>query len=704
MGKYINILDDLTINKIAAGEVVERPSSVVKELLENAIDSGATQVVVDITDGGKKCIKISDNGGGILSSEVEKCFLRHATSKIKSIDDLFDLYSLGFRGEALASISAVSNIEMVTKTKEEMIGTKIVLSGSKIIKKEPVGTKDGTTITVKDLFFNTPVRAKFLKSTHAETINISDLINKLAIGNPNVRLKYINNSKLMLNTPGDNKLISVIRSIYGKEITDNLIEVDYEDEKIKISGYIGNNNIYRSNKNLQHIYINKRFVKSKIVLDAISEAYKGIIPINKHSICFIQLTINPASIDVNIHPTKLEVKFENEKEMYIELRDILRKTLLSVSLIGKYETYDKKEETKNILVKENSNQSKNIYENKEFEDIKVIEKNYERPIDSFMSFNDIIKSENNTEKDKEYIYEKKSTANINELDNIKIIKEDSSSEYIIEGNISLENSFSIEDIEKLDKEKEYQESLYNQDNEYEENNLTYKSSSEYINKDEYSSKFTKEIGKIEDNIQEQFFEETPSNKFSLAGYNVIGTIFDTYIILSKGNSMYLLDQHAAHEKILYERYMDKFYKSSINMQMLLDPIVLELSNIDMLHVENNLDLFMKFGFEIELFGKNHIMIRCVPTIFGVPESEKFILQIIDNIEEIKNNYELKGEKFASMACRAAIKANDRIQSMEIRSLLNELETCENPFTCPHGRPTIVEITKTEIEKMFKRIM
>ena len=695
MTKIINILDDLTINKIAAGEVVERPSSVVKELIENSIDAGSTKVVIDIQDGGKKLIRITDNGCGIASSEVDKSFLRHATSKIKNIDDLYDLYSLGFRGEALASISAVSKLEMVTKTKDEPIGTKVIVEGGKVVSKEPVGTHNGTTIIIKDIFFNTPARQKFLKSTHAETINISDLINKLAIGNPHVQFKYVNNNKSMLTTPGDNKLLSVIRSIYGKEICENLIEINHECKYFKISGYIGNNNIYRSNKNLQHIYINKRFVKSKIVLDAISEAYKGIIPINKHSIC---------CIDVNIHPTKLEVKFENEKEMYIELRDILRKTLLSVSLIGKYETYDKKEETKNILVKENSNQSKNIYENKEFEDIKVIEKNYERPIDSFMSFNDIIKSENNTEKDKEYIYEKKSIANINELDNIKIIKEDSSSEYIIEGNISLENSFSIEDIEKLDKEKEYQESLYNQDNEYEENNLNYKSSSEYINKDEYSSKFTKEIGKIEDNIQEQFFEETPSNKFSLAGYNVIGTIFDTYIILSKGNSMYLLDQHAAHEKILYERYMDKFYKSSINMQMLLDPIVLELSNIDMLHVENNLDLFMKFGFEIELFGKNHIMIRCVPTIFGVPESEKFILQIIDNIEEIKNNYELKGEKFASMACRAAIKANDRIQSMEIRSLLNELETCENPFTCPHGRPTIVEITKTEIEKMFKRIM
>ena len=365
----INILDDLTINKIAAGEVVERPSSVVKELIENSIDAGSTKVVIDIQDGGKKLIRITDNGCGIASSEVDKSFLRHATSKIKNIDDLYDLYSLGFRGEALASISAVSKLEMVTKTKDEPIGTKVIVEGGKVVSKEPVGTHNGTTIIIKDIFFNTPARQKFLKSTHAETINIS--------------------------------------------------------------GYIGNNNIYRSNKNLQHIYINKRFVKSKIVLDAISEAYKGIIPINKHSICFIQLTINPASIDVNIHPTKLEVKFENEKEMYIELRDILRKTLLSVSLIGKYETYDKKEETKNILVKENSNQSKNIYENKEFEDIKVIEKNYERPIDSFMSFNDIIKSENNTEKDKEYIYEKKSIANINELDNIKIIKEDSSSEYII---------------------------------------------------------------------------------------------------------------------------------------------------------------------------------------------------------------------------------------------------------------------------------
>ena len=696
----INILDDLTINKIAAGEVVERPSSVVKELIENSIDAGSTKVVIDIQDGGKKLIRITDNGCGIASSEVNKSFLRHATSKIKNIDDLYDLYSLGFRGEALASISAVSKLEMVTKTKDEPIGTKVLVEGGNIVSKEPVGAHNGTTIIIKDIFFNTPARQKFLKSTHAETINISDLINKLAIGNPHVQFKYVNNNKPMLNTPGDNKLLSVVRSIYGKEICENLIEINYECKYFKISGYIGNNNIYRSNKNLQHIYINKRFVKSKVVLDAISEAYKGIIPINKHSICFIQLTINPASIDVNIHPTKLEVKFENEKEMYIELRDVLRKTLLSSSLIGKYETYDKKDITKNILAKEN-NQNINLHEHNDKKDIKVINIDDEKPIDSFMSFNDVLNNKNtedNSKYDFKNLYEKNIESNINDLNNIKIIKEDCSDEYIIEGSINIENSFSIEDIEKLDKEQQFKDNLYEaKDN----NKQIYKSNSESINKNDYSDKL---IEKLEENVQEQFFEDIPSNKFSLAEYNIIGTIFDTYIIMNKGNSMYLLDQHAAHEKILYERYMDKFYKSSINMQMLLDPIVLQLSNIDMLHVENNLDLFMKFGFEIELFGNNHIMIRCVPTIFGVPESEKFILQIIDNIEEIKNNYELKGEKFASMACRAAIKANDKIQTIEIKTLLNELETCENPFTCPHGRPTIVEITKNEIEKMFKRIM
>lgn len=700
MGKYINILDDLTINKIAAGEVVERPSSVVKELLENAIDSGATQVVVDITDGGKKCIKISDNGSGILSSEVEKCFLRHATSKIKEIDDLYDLYSFGFRGEALASISAVSNIEMITKTKEEVIGTKIELSGSKIIKKEPIGTKDGTTITIKDLFFNTPVRAKFLKSTHAETINISDLINKLAIGNPGVRIKYINNKKLMLNTPGDNKLINVIRSIYGKEITDNLIEVDYEDEKIKIYGYIGNNNIYRSNKNLQHIYINKRYVRSKIILDAINESYKSIIPINKFGVCFLNITINPGEIDVNIHPTKLEVKFQDEKDVYIKIRDLIKNKLLNISLIGKYKSYTNNNENyvqnklnhlgeNNLEEKVETSSNQNINQNKidfeyktepkEQDTLSLKEESKEYNIDeredlsSFKSFKEAL--EENETKDENEDYEKAQNNKFNEvsytqIDNYNSYQEKEQSDYYSNmGYSDIKTSRNSELDSKLDEISTQGNFLETQDD---------------------------TLDKIINNSQD--------SKFRASDFKVIGTILNTYIVLEKGTSMYLLDQHAAHEKVLYEEYMTKFKSQSIDMQMLLDPIVIELSSVDMLDVEKNLNLFMKFGFEIEIFGDNHIMVRGVPNIFGTAQSEKFIFQIIDNIGDLESSYDLKMDKIASMSCRAAIKANDKIHFDEIHSLLSKMEKCENPYTCPHGRPSMVEISKKEIEKMFKRIM
>ena len=700
MGKYINILDDLTINKIAAGEVVERPSSVVKELLENAIDSGATQVVVDITDGGKKCIKISDNGSGILSSEVEKCFLRHATSKIKEIDDLYDLYSFGFRGEALASISAVSNIEMITKTKEEVIGTKIELSGSKIIKKEPIGTKDGTTITIKDLFFNTPVRAKFLKSTHAETINISDLINKLAIGNPGVRIKYINNKKLMLNTPGDNKLINVIRSIYGKEITDNLIEVDYEDEKIKIYGYIGNNNIYRSNKNLQHIYINKRYVRSKIILDAINESYKSIIPINKFGVCFLNITINPGEIDVNIHPTKLEVKFQDEKDVYIKIRDLIKNKLLNISLIGKYKSY--------------TNNNENYVQNKLNH---LGENNLEEKVETSSNQNinqnkiDFEYKTESKEQDTLSLKEEPKEYNIDEREDLSSFK--SFKEALEENETKDEN----EDYEKAQNNK-FNEVSYTQIDNY--NSYQEKEQSDYYSNMGYSDIKTSRNSELDSKLDEistqgsfletqddtldKIINNSQDSKFRASDFKVIGTILNTYIVLEKGTSMYLLDQHAAHEKVLYEEYMTKFKSQSIDMQMLLDPIVIELSSVDMLDVEKNLNLFMKFGFEIEIFGDNHIMVRGVPNIFGTAQSEKFIFQIIDNIGDLESSYDLKMDKIASMSCRAAIKANDKIHFDEIHSLLSKMEKCENPYTCPHGRPSMVEISKKEIEKMFKRIM
>jgi DNA mismatch repair protein MutL len=628
--KKINLLDEYTINKIAAGEVVERPSSVVKELVENSIDAGSTKITIEIQDGGKKFMRITDNGHGIPSDQVEKSFLRHATSKILKIDDLYSLNSLGFRGEALASIASVSKIDLITRTGDEKIGTKLSLEGGNIISKEPVGSAVGTTIIVKDLFFNTPARKKFLKSTNSETISITDVVNKLAIGNYNIQFKYINNNKIMLTTPGDNNLQNTIRSIYGKDIYNNLIPLSIRSKNLNLDGFIGNNSIYRNNKTLQHVYVNGRYVKSKLILGAIYEAYKGILPINKHAICFLSLKIDPKKIDVNIHPTKLEIKFEEDQKLFNYIKDEINKALLSSTLIPKYERTYSSLENKTI------------------------------------------------------------TSNIINADNL--LKDFNIDEI---GKINNENSKITEEQIKIDTVKENVE--------------TYKST-DYINRYDTKGIYKKRIFDNEisnkdsvSNIKEKNIEEKEVNK-KIPDFNIIGTLFNTYIICQERDSLFLIDQHAAHERILYEKYMEKFYNETISSQILLEPIILELSNKDMLIIEDKLYIFKKFGFEVELFGNNSIVIRSVPNIFGVPESEKFILDIIDNIDELFSNYALKKERIASIACKSAIKAHNSIKDIEINILIADLKKCNNPFTCPHGRPIIVEMKKYEIEKMFKRII
>ena len=674
MKNRINLLDEITINKIAAGEVVERPASIVKELVENSIDAGADRIIIEVENGGKSLIKITDNGCGIPSSEVKKCFLRHATSKIDKIDDLFNLFTLGFRGEALASICAVSKLEMTTKFEDEAVGTKITLVGGNVESKEAVGANTGTSIVIKDLFFNTPARKKFLKTDHAELMNITDIVNKLAIGYPNVKFRYLNAGKLMVNTPGDGKLLSAVRSIYSRETAENLIEINYDCSLFKIDGYIGNNNIYRSNRNLQHVYINGRFVKSKILYDAIANAYKSIIPINKHAICFINLHLDPDKVDVNIHPGKIEVKFEKENEIKLEIMEYLRAKLLKESLIGKYETFDRV--PKDRAVKQ---------------EIKPIDLSDEVDVNSFIKLDDFEEKKKNLEgKHKKEVKPKSE------------VKSKANESY----NSSLKNSNST------NKNYSHGFSRYNDnkdiDNKDIDNKINYYGNAknlEEINKiseTESQMAFTAD-GAILDSEKRDEIEKKEAG-FSLKYYKVIGVIFDTYIVLQKGESMYLMDQHAAHERVLFERYMNAFHKREVHMQMLLDPIVLELSSVDMLRVEKNIDVFKNFGFEVEIFGMNNILIRGVPNLFGTPQSEKFILELIDNIDKISNNYDLKDDRFAVMACKSAIKANDRIQNIEIESLFRQLEKCENPYTCPHGRPTMVEISKVEIEKMFKRIM
>lgn len=686
MKNRINLLDEITINKIAAGEVVERPSSIVKELVENSIDAGADRIIIEVENGGKSLIKITDNGCGIPSSEVKKCFLRHATSKIDKIDDLFNLFTLGFRGEALASICAVSKLEMTTKFEDEAVGTKITLVGGNIEAKEAVGANTGTSIVIKDLFFNTPARKKFLKTDHAELMNITDIVNKLAIGYPNVKFRYLNAGKLMVNTPGDGKLVSAVRSIYSREVSENLIEINYDCSLFKIDGYIGNNNIYRSNRNLQHVYINGRFVKSKIIYDAIANAYKSIIPINKHAICFINLHLDPQKVDVNIHPGKIEVKFEKENEIKLEIMEYIRAKLLKQSLIGKYETFDRV--PKDRAVKQDF--SGNAFKNQDFGNTttnfsetstKFDDKNV-KPIDlsDEVDVNSFIKLDDFEEKKKKEVKNKSNATKNTSLKNYdnKTNKRESYSSGFSSYNSDVDNY-----------KNSYSSAVKIEDN-------------DKISETESQMAFTAE-GAILDSEKRDEIEKKEAG-FSLKYYKVVGVVFDTYIVLQKGESMYLMDQHAAHERVLFERYMNAFHKREVHMQMLLDPIVLELSSVDMLQVEKNLDIFRNFGFEVEIFGMNNILIRGVPNLFGTPQSEKFILELIDNIDKISNNYDLKDDRFAIMACKSAIKANDRIQNIEIESLFKQLEKCENPYTCPHGRPTMVEISKVEIEKMFKRIM
>ena len=704
MKNRINLLDEITINKIAAGEVVERPASIVKELVENSIDAGADRIIIEVENGGKSLIKITDNGCGIPSSEVKKCFLRHATSKIDKIDDLFNLFTLGFRGEALASICAVSKLEMTTKFEDEAVGTKITLVGGNVESKEAVGANTGTSIVIKDLFFNTPARKKFLKTDHAELMNITDIVNKLAIGYPNVKFRYLNAGKLMVNTPGDGKLLSAVRSIYSRETAENLIEINYDCSLFKIDGYIGNNNIYRSNRNLQHVYINGRFVKSKILYDAIANAYKSIIPINKHAICFINLHLDPDKVDVNIHPGKIEVKFEKENEIKLEIMEYLRAKLLKESLIGKYETFDRVPKDRAVkqefvakqgfddnTFKMNDFGNTNPYINSnssglDTKEIKPIDLSDEVDVNSFIKLDDFEEKKKNLEgKHKKEVKPKSEVkSKANESDNSSLKNSNAT-------NKNYSHGFSrYNDNKDIDNKISY----YGNDKNLEEINK--------ISETESQMAFTAD-GAILDSEKRDEIEKKEAG-FSLKYYKVIGVIFDTYIVLQKGESMYLMDQHAAHERVLFERYMNAFHKREVHMQMLLDPIVLELSSVDMLRVEKNIDVFKNFGFEVEIFGMNNILIRGVPNLFGTPQSEKFILELIDNIDKISNNYDLKDDRFAVMACKSAIKANDRIQNIEIESLFRQLEKCENPYTCPHGRPTMVEISKVEIEKMFKRIM
>lgn len=623
MNNKIKILDEATIAKIAAGEIIERPASIVKELIENSIDAGTSNIVVEIKNGGKTYIRVTDDGIGMNEDEVEFAFLRHSTSKISVAEDLLDIHSLGFRGEALASISTTCKMETLTRNISSNKGIRVFLEEGKIIKKEAIGCPEGTTMIAKDLFYNTPVRKKFLKSDLVESNHISDVIYKLALGNPGISFKYIKDSKVILKTPGNDHVKSNIYSVLGKDFIDNLFEISYHSSDVSIQGYISKNDFYRGNRGHQYIFVNGRWIENIELTKIIESCYKSLIPINRFPIFILFIEIEPNLIDVNIHPTKQEIKFSNQNKINNILEQLVSKKLKDTISIPKIEINDKK--------------------NKNIEEINFL--------DTTLATTKVEKS-----LDKSETYEK------------GFIKED-----------DLSSEDMLKSIYFKKKPEQNKKSFNIGINEYKTNNL----------------KEVSDTNKKEDLTD--IFKNT----------KLVGILFNTYILLENtvDDYFYLIDQHAAHERIKYEQYKKEYEEEDIAIQRLLSPEIVQLTNKEYSIVKDNLDLFNKLGFEIEGFGLNSVALRGVPLIFGKPQIKELFFDILDNMKSnLNTTYDVKIEKIMKMACTNAIKGGDKITKIEIEELLNQLAKAKSPYTCPHGRPIIIKITKRDLEKKFKRII
>lgn len=657
----INVLDRSIVDKIAAGEVVERPASIVKELLENSIDAGASIITIEIKNGGIDLIRVTDNGCGISKDEIKIAFLRHATSKISTDKDLLNIQSLGFRGEALSSISAVTKSEMISKTRSQLIGTRYCMEGGKNPIIEEIGAPDGTTIIVRDLFFNTPARRKFLKSSHTEAAYISDYIEKLALANTNISIRFINNNQTKLHTTGNGNLKDTIYNIYGRDVANALLEIDYNKNGIKIEGYIAKPEFSKGNRNLENYYINNRFIKDKSISLAIEEGFGNRMMQHQYPFTVLNYTINPEVVDVNVHPAKMQVRFSNTTEIYEATREAVQNALVGKELIREV-SIDKENDSKNIK----KNFLDTLYQPKKDFTQRTFQPN----------LTDIAKK-----------------------DNIVIKAEDKPKLNLSE--VTKENSIVIkpnEDKPKLDNLP----NLANVGSTLE--NITRPPESFEARKNtEYTNLINQSISESPEKYNKQLEFLDRKNKHL---HRIVGQVFDTYWIVEFDNKIYIIDQHAAHEKVLYEKFIKVYNETKISTQMISPPVIISLSSLEISFVEKNKDILSKMGFEIESFGGKEIKISGIPSILPSISKYEVLKEIIGNLSEndVVKTPELIISKTASMACKAAVKGNDRLSFEEAKKLIDDLFELENPYSCPHGRPTIIEMTKQELEKKFKRIV
>lgn len=723
MGNIV-LLDDLTINKIAAGEVIERPASVIKEMVENSIDAGATNISVDIKNGGISYIRVSDNGKGIAKDDMEIAFERHATSKIRQASDLEIVKSMGFRGEALASIAAIANVEMVSKHQDSEIGNRIVVEAGKTLEFEETGCPKGTTITVKNLFFNTPVRYKFLKKDFTEAGYIEDVVTRIALVNPDIAIKLTSNGKVIIQTTGNGNLQDVIYSIYGKDIASSVLDVDYTFDDLKITGVIGKPEIARSNRVNQLFFVNKRHIKDKVLTGATEKAFKGMIPIGKFGFVILNIEMEPSQVDVNVHPAKLEVRFEEENKVFKAVYHAIQETLLKAELIAspEKEIEDSKEAVEQV---KQGNMFSNLFKNREKKekDLEAFETTKQQPNiieQMYNERNDLEKTQIiNTEEIKEQL--RKEEENI-EKANLNINPENK--EEIKEANISIGNI--LTDLAKMKAGVSEEVDIAGEIDVPENTEVNQKV--EKLNnlrvEETFDSMYKRAFGKIPASTEEKIVEEKKKidgydlikdNNISVFDqapevkekpvYKFIGIAFSTYIIIEINDEMYIIDQHAAHERIMYEKIKKNYYSNGEKeAQMLLLPDVITLTHKEMDIARENMDIFKKAGFELEEFGENTIKLNGVPTVCYDLDTKELFLETLDEINTVARTakQEIEERFIETVACKAAVKAKMSLNVQEVESLMDELLKLPNPFTCPHGRPTAIKMDLKDIEKKFAR--
>ncbi len=720
--RKIAVLDKHTIDKIAAGEVVERPSSVVKELVENSIDAGATAVTVEITDGGKKLIRITDNGGGIEAAQVPTAFLSHATSKIEKVEDLENIASLGFRGEALSSIAAVSQVELITKTPSAISGVRYVIEGGVEQSLEEMGAPDGTTFLVRNLFYNTPARSKFLKSDSSEANYIGTMMEQLALSHPEISFKYIQNKQVKLHTSGNYNVKDVIYNVYGRDMAKALLEVFYENDFMKIEGYAGKPEVSRGNRSFENYYVNGRFVKNNIITKAIEDAYKGFVMQHKFPFVSLQIQMTGNDLDVNVHPRKLEVRFARGAEVYDAIYEAVHNALLHRELIPVVPVGKEERESKVAAVSRGAVPEP-------FEKSRRTELHCEGAAESIGR-----SSAGNNESCYSQAAEKTApTGKITSSGSLGNSSGCQASSVLREQAIYQAKPFSKEEealfagtlkeaaeADKRADEKAEEKADKSADEKAAEDNISVERMNEADNQAETAVSENYEIPDKSEPEQSdpgteypsvggkqlELFQEKLLAPESRSRHKLIGQLFDTYWLVEFENQFYIIDQHAAHEKVNYERFVKRFKEQSIESQYLNPPLVVTLNMDEQAKLKANEEYFRKYGFEIEPFGGREYCISAVPTnLYGFHEEELF-LEMLDNLggEGAKDAFDLFTARLATMACKSAVKGNHQMSALEADKLIDELLTLDNPYNCPHGRPTIIAMTKTEIEKKFKRIV